>query len=83
MRGFSVPLVLFSAVLHATWNAQLKSGNDRPQFMTGMSVVMGFTGIDLRSLCASARQILLGMYRTVCCAAHRLQSSAPAELQDE
>ena len=45
MRGFSVPLVLFSAVLHATWNAQLKGGNDRPQFMTSMSVVMGLLAL--------------------------------------
>jgi drug/metabolite transporter (DMT)-like permease len=41
MRGFAVTLVLLSAILHATWNAQLKGGGDRPQFMTSMSLVMG------------------------------------------
>jgi drug/metabolite transporter (DMT)-like permease len=41
MHGFAITLVLFSAILHATWNAQLKGGIDRPQFMTTMSLAMG------------------------------------------
>ena len=45
MHGFAIILVLLSAVLHATWNAQLKGGNDRPQFMTTMSVVMGLLAL--------------------------------------
>jgi drug/metabolite transporter (DMT)-like permease len=45
MHGFAVTLVLFSAILHATWNAQLKDGNDQPQFMTSMSLVMGFLAL--------------------------------------
>jgi drug/metabolite transporter (DMT)-like permease len=56
MHGLAVTLVLFSAILHATWNAQLKGGNkagsnsdqDRPQFMASMSLVVGLIAL----LCA-------------------------------
>jgi drug/metabolite transporter (DMT)-like permease len=43
MHERAIYLVLLSAVLHATWNAQLKSGghDDRPQFMSTMSLVIG------------------------------------------
>ena len=45
MHGFATMLVLFSAFLHATWNAQLKGGVDRPQFMASMSLVMGLLAL--------------------------------------
>src|ERR1700759_5099752 len=45
MHEFAISLVLLSAILHATWNAQLKSGTDRPQFMTTMSLVMGVVAL--------------------------------------
>lgn len=45
MHGYAITLVLLSAILHATWNAQLKGGNDRPQFMGSMSLVMGFLAL--------------------------------------
>jgi drug/metabolite transporter (DMT)-like permease len=45
MHGFAVTLVLFSAVFHATWNAQLKGGGDRPQFMASMSLVVGLLAL--------------------------------------
>ncbi len=41
MHGCALAFVLLSAILHAIWNAQLKGGNDRPQFMASMSLVMG------------------------------------------
>jgi drug/metabolite transporter (DMT)-like permease len=41
MHGYAVTLVLFSAILHAAWNAQLKGSNDRSQFMANMSTSMG------------------------------------------
>ena len=41
MHEHAILLVLFSAILHATWNAQLKGCNDRTQFMANMSVAMG------------------------------------------
>lgn len=57
MHGFAVSLVLLSATCHATWNAQLKSGNDRAQFMSSMSLLMallslacaGFVPLPVRS----------------------------------
>lgn len=45
MHERAVFLVLLSAILHATWNAQLKGGNDRPQFMASMSFVMGLLAL--------------------------------------
>lgn len=45
MHGFALALVLVSAVLHATWNALLKSGTERPQFMASMSLVVGVTAL--------------------------------------
>ena len=45
MYGFVVVLVLLSAILHATWNAQLKGGNNRPQFMANMSFAMGILAL--------------------------------------
>lgn len=41
MRGYAVALVLLSAILHATWNAQLKGSGSRSQFMANMSTCMG------------------------------------------
>ena len=41
MHTYAIAFVLLSAVLHATWNAQLKGGTDRPQFMASMSLVVG------------------------------------------
>jgi drug/metabolite transporter (DMT)-like permease len=41
MHEHAVILVLLSAILHATWNAQLKGGGNRAQFMANMSVAMG------------------------------------------
>jgi drug/metabolite transporter (DMT)-like permease len=41
MHGYALSLVLLSAILHATWNAQLKSSSDRPQFMANMSTCIG------------------------------------------
>jgi len=48
LHGYAIALVLLAAILHATWNAQLKAGEDRPQFMAGMSLVMGIMAL----LCA-------------------------------
>jgi drug/metabolite transporter (DMT)-like permease len=53
MHGLALALVLFSAILHATWNAQLKGGDkaesgsdhDRPQFMASMSLVVGLIAL--------------------------------------
>ena len=49
MHGFALTLVLLSAILHATWNAQLKGASkgdhDRPQFMASMSLVMGLLAL--------------------------------------
>jgi drug/metabolite transporter (DMT)-like permease len=45
MHRYAIALVLFSALLHATWNAQLKGGKDRPQFMSSMSLVMGLLAL--------------------------------------
>jgi drug/metabolite transporter (DMT)-like permease len=45
MHEVAITLVLLSAILHATWNAQLKGGNDQPQFMTNMSLVMGVVAL--------------------------------------
>jgi drug/metabolite transporter (DMT)-like permease len=41
MHGYAVALVLFSAILHATWNAQLKGTSDRAQFMVNMCLAVG------------------------------------------
>jgi drug/metabolite transporter (DMT)-like permease len=41
VHGYAVVLVLLSAILHATWNAQLKGSNDRSQFMANMSTSVG------------------------------------------
>ena len=41
MHGYAIALVLFSAVLHATWNAQLKGSRHRSQFMANMCALMG------------------------------------------
>ena len=41
MHAYAIALVLCSAILHAAWNAQLKGGSDRPQFMASMSLVIG------------------------------------------
>jgi drug/metabolite transporter (DMT)-like permease len=41
MHGYALTLVLLSAVLHASWNAQLKGSSDRFQFMAHMSMCMG------------------------------------------
>jgi drug/metabolite transporter (DMT)-like permease len=45
MHEVAITLVLLSAILHATWNAQLKGGSDQPQFMTSMSLVMGILAL--------------------------------------
>ncbi len=49
MHSFAIPLVLFSALLHATWNAQLKGGSEdgysRPQFMATMSLAVGLIAL--------------------------------------
>jgi drug/metabolite transporter (DMT)-like permease len=41
MHGYAQTFVLLSAILHATWNAQLKDSSDRSQFMANMSTSMG------------------------------------------
>ena len=41
MHGYAVALVLFSAILHTTWNAQLKGTSDRAQFMVNMCLAVG------------------------------------------
>ncbi|WP_263382299.1 DMT family transporter [Granulicella arctica] len=41
MHQSAVTLVLLSALLHATWNAQLKGSSNRSQFMANMSTCMG------------------------------------------
>ena len=48
MHERAVILVLFSAALHATWNAQLKGCGDRTQFMSNMSIAVGLLAL----LCA-------------------------------
>ena len=40
MHASALVLVLLSAVLHAAWNAQLKSGKDQAQFMASMSLAV-------------------------------------------
>jgi drug/metabolite transporter (DMT)-like permease len=45
MHGRALALVLFSAILHATWNALLKGGSNRSQLMTSMSLVMGLLAL--------------------------------------
>jgi len=37
----AIALVLLSALLHATWNAQLKSDKNQAQFMSSMSLAVG------------------------------------------
>jgi drug/metabolite transporter (DMT)-like permease len=41
MHHYAVLIVLLSAILHATWNAQLKGSGDRTQFMAAMCVATG------------------------------------------
>ncbi|HTZ56506.1 MAG TPA: DMT family transporter [Acidobacteriaceae bacterium] len=41
MHGYAVALVLFSAIIHATWNGLLKGCNDRAQFMANMALAVG------------------------------------------
>jgi drug/metabolite transporter (DMT)-like permease len=41
MHVFTIVLVLLSALLHAAWNAQLKSDKDQAQFMSSMSLAVG------------------------------------------
>jgi drug/metabolite transporter (DMT)-like permease len=41
MHGWAITLVLLSAILHATWNAQLKGCDDRAQFMVNMCLTTG------------------------------------------
>ncbi len=41
MHVAALVLVLLSALLHAAWNAQLKSGKDQAQFMASMSLAVG------------------------------------------
>ena len=45
MHGYAIALVLLSAILHATWNAQLKGSNDRSQFMATMSTCIGLLAL--------------------------------------
>jgi drug/metabolite transporter (DMT)-like permease len=45
VHGYAIAFVLLAAILHAIWNAQLKGGNDRPQFMASMSLVMGLLAL--------------------------------------
>jgi drug/metabolite transporter (DMT)-like permease len=47
MHERAIVLVLLSALLHATWNAQLKGCKDRTRFMATMSIAMG----ALASIC--------------------------------
>ena len=41
MRGYAIPIVLLSAVLHAAWNAQIKGSADRSRFLASMSAAVG------------------------------------------
>ncbi len=41
MHVSAIALVLLSALLHAAWNAQLKSDKDQAQFMSSMSLAVG------------------------------------------
>jgi len=41
MHVAALVFVLLSALLHAAWNAQLKSGKDQAQFMASMSLAVG------------------------------------------
>jgi hypothetical protein len=45
MHGYAVTFVLLSAILHATWNAQLKGSNNRSQFMANMSTSVGMLAL--------------------------------------
>ncbi len=45
MHEFAIILVLLSAILHATWNAQLKGCVDRANFMANMSLAMGILAL--------------------------------------
>ena len=45
MHGFAITLVLLSAILHATWNAQLKGCDDRAQFMLSMCITTGILAL--------------------------------------
>ncbi len=53
MHAYAITFVLLAAILHATWNAQLKGGSDRPQLMASMSLVMGSLAL-LFALCVNA-----------------------------
>ena len=67
MYSFAVLLSLLSAILHATWNAQLKgsakSDTDRAQFMVSMSI-----GVGLLALGCAAFVPLPGRSAWVCIA---------------
>lgn len=45
MHSSAIALVLLAAILHATWNAQLKGGGNRPQFMATMSLAVGLLAL--------------------------------------
>jgi drug/metabolite transporter (DMT)-like permease len=45
MHGHAIVLVLLSAILHATWNAQLKGSGERTQFMFHMCVATGILAL--------------------------------------
>jgi hypothetical protein len=50
MSPVVIGLALFAAVLHATWNAALRSGADRLQFVTVMSFATTVLAIPLALL---------------------------------
>ena len=52
MSPVVIGLVLFAAVLHATWNAVLRSGADRLWSVTVMSIAMALVAIPFAAVLA-------------------------------
>jgi drug/metabolite transporter (DMT)-like permease len=50
LAPFSIVLVLSAAFMHASWNALLRGGADRPQSMAIMNATLGVGGILLLSI---------------------------------
>ncbi len=56
MRGYAIPIVLLSAVLHAAWNAQMKGSTDRSRFLASMTAAVGLlAGLSIPFVPAPSR----------------------------
>jgi drug/metabolite transporter (DMT)-like permease len=45
MSGFALGLVLFAALLHATWNAMVRGGSDRALTLAGVAMAHAIVGV--------------------------------------